>query len=152
MRQLPNKIWIIKKKHIIMSAVTIFVAVAILLGNMPDQALPATSHPENPKVFHMVTGEFKTTTADGKVIEAYRFDPGFIYVKKGDHVELRIFGVNGESHPFYIEGTEIQGEVTKGKETIVSFVAKKPGTYRLICVTHQDIAANGPMIAYIVVD
>jgi plastocyanin len=101
---------------------------------------------------HMVTGEFKTTLKNGKEIEAYRWDPGTVVVQKGEKVRLIISGINGEKHPFYIEGTQIKGTVTKGQETIVPLQFDKEGTYRLICQTHASRASNGPMIAYIVVD
>ncbi|MFD0676642.1 MULTISPECIES: cupredoxin domain-containing protein [unclassified Paenibacillus] len=104
------------------------------------------------RTINIVTGEFKTTGADGKPIEAYRWDPGTIHVKQGELINLSIFGVNGTNHPFIIDGLSIKGEVKKGKETVVSFKADKPGTYRIICLTHPDIAHNGPMVGYIVVD
>lgn len=103
-------------------------------------------------VINMVTGEFKSKTSDGKEIEAYRWDPGTIYVPKGKNVKLSIYGVNGKEHPFIIEGTKIEGTVKKGKETIVNLRFNKEGIYRLICLTHPDIEHNGPMIAYIVVE
>ncbi|EKN65813.1 hypothetical protein BABA_18662 [Neobacillus bataviensis LMG 21833] len=101
---------------------------------------------------HMVTGEFKATTKDGKVLEAYRWDPGTVTIEKGEKVRLLISGINGEKHPFYIEGTKIKGTVKKGEETIVPLQFDKEGTYRLICEVHSDRSNNGPMIAYIVVD
>jgi plastocyanin len=101
---------------------------------------------------HMVTGEFKTTRDDGKRFEAYRFDPGTIYVPKGKSVKLSIYGVNGKEHPFYIEGTDIKGKVKKGKETVLNLRFKKEGVYRVICTAHHDIKNSGPMVAYIVVD
>ncbi|MDF0725621.1 hypothetical protein PY093_02690 [Cytobacillus sp. S13-E01] len=101
---------------------------------------------------NMVTGEFKSKTADGKEIEAYRWDPGTIYLPKGQNVKLSIYGVNGNEHPFIIEGTDSKGTVTKGKETIVNLNINEEGVYRLICLTHSDIEQNGPMIAYLVVD
>jgi heme/copper-type cytochrome/quinol oxidase subunit 2 len=104
------------------------------------------------RTIHIVTGEFKTTGNDGKPIEAYRWDPGTIHVKQGELIKLSIFGVNGASHPFIIDGLNIKGEVKKGQETVVTFQAEKPGTYRIICLTHPDIAHNGPMVGYIVVD
>ena len=104
------------------------------------------------RTIHLVTGEFKSTGPDGKTIEAYRWDPGTIHVTKGEKINLSIYGVNGSSHPFVIQGLNIKGEVTKGKETVVSFQADKPGTYPIICLTHSDIAHNGPMVGYIVVD
>ncbi|WP_223595436.1 cupredoxin domain-containing protein [Neobacillus bataviensis] len=101
---------------------------------------------------HMVTAEFKSTLKNGKEIEAYRWDPGTISLEKGEKVKLYISGINGASHPFYIEGTKIKGTVKKGEETVVTLQFKKEGTYRLICETHSDRSHNGPMIAYIVVD
>lgn len=101
---------------------------------------------------HMVTGEFKSTMKDGKEIEAYRWDPGTIILKKGEKVNLIISGINGVEHPFYIEGTSIKGTVKKGEDTFVPLQFQKEGTYRLICEMHTDRAHNGPMIAYIVVN
>lgn len=103
------------------------------------------------RTIQLVTGEFKSTSPDGKQIEAYRWDPGTIYVKQGEKINLSIYGVNGESHPFIIEGLNIKGEVKKGKETVVSFQANKPGIYRIVCLTHPDIIHQGPMVGYIVV-
>lgn len=107
---------------------------------------------EQVREIHMVTGEFSTKTASEEEIEAYRFDPGTIFLEKDEKVLLKIYGVNGEEHPFIIEGTDIKGTVKKGEETEIPLQFKKEGTYRLICVTHPDYSKNGPMIAYIVVD
>lgn len=104
------------------------------------------------ETIHLITTEYKSKTADGKEIESYRWDPGTIIVNKGKEIELRLYGVNGMEHPFYIEGTSVKGVVTKGKETIVHVTFSKEGVYRLICTTHETIDHNGPMIAYIVVD
>jgi heme/copper-type cytochrome/quinol oxidase subunit 2 len=101
---------------------------------------------------HMVTAEFKTKMSNGKEMEAYRWDPGTIFLEKDEKVRLYISGINGEKHPFYIEGTNIKGTVEKGKETIVPLQFDKEGTYRLICEIHSNREHNGPMIAYIVVD
>ncbi len=103
------------------------------------------------RTIQLVTGEFKAVSADGKQIEAYRWDPGTIVVNRSEMVRLSIYGVNGVSHPFIIEGVNVKGEVKKGEETTVSFTADKPGTYRLVCLSHPDIAHNGPMIGYIIV-
>lgn len=101
---------------------------------------------------HVVTVEYKSKMKNGKEIEAYRWDPGTISIGKGEKVELRISGINGEEHPFYIEGTDIKGKVKKGEETIVPLTFKKEGTYRLICEVHSSREHNGPMIADIIVD
>jgi plastocyanin len=107
---------------------------------------------KNIREIHMVTGEFKAKMKDGKEIEAYRWDPATILIDKGEKVRLIISGINGEEHPFYIEGTSIKGTVKKGEDTIIPLQFKKEGTYRLVCEIHPDRAHNGPMIAYIVVD
>ncbi|GIP41160.1 hypothetical protein J31TS4_44400 [Paenibacillus sp. J31TS4] len=144
---------VLSKKKLVLAAALL---VSAVVGGVvyryagTDPAVQTASAPV--RTIHMVTGEFKTTGTDGKEIEAYRWDPGTIYMKKGETVQISIYGVNGASHPFYIEGTSIKGEVKKGKETLIPFKADKEGIYRLICMTHPDIAHSGPMIAYIVVD
>ncbi|UOQ95339.1 hypothetical protein MUO14_10635 [Halobacillus shinanisalinarum] len=119
-----------------------------------NKSVPTVSEPVNAdtRVINLVTGEFKSETADGKELEAYRWDPGTIYVEKGEQFRLSIYGVNGKEHPFTIEGTDVKGIVKKGKETIVDLKFDEEGVYRLICNTHSSIESNGPMIAYIVVD
>lgn len=107
---------------------------------------------EEIREIHMVTGEFKSTMKNGKEIEAYRWDPGTVFLKKGEKANLIISGINGEKHPFYIEGTTIKGTLNKGEETTVPLQFDKEGTFRLICEVHTDRSHNGPMIAYIVVD
>lgn len=106
---------------------------------------------EKLREIHMVTVEFKTKMKDGKEMEAYRWDPGTIFLQKGERVKLFINGINGENHPFYIEGTKIKGNVKKGEETVIPLQFEKAGTYRLICETHSDRQHNGPMIADIIV-
>ncbi|WP_415816494.1 cupredoxin domain-containing protein [Mesobacillus thioparans] len=121
--------------------------------NLKPDATPAIGgQNEQIREIHLVTGEFKSKTDDGKEIEAYRWDPGTIFVEKGEKVSLKILGVNGKEHPFIIEGTEIKGVVKKGEETVVPLQFDKEGTYRMICLTHPSAEHNGPMIAYIVVD
>ncbi|WP_407638026.1 cupredoxin domain-containing protein [Bacillus andreraoultii] len=132
----------------------IFIVAAFIWYSFQYKVFSATDvvAKEQIREIHMVTGEFSTKTATGKKIEAYRFDPGTIFLEKDEKVLLKIYGVNGEEHPFIIEGTDIKGTVKKGKETTIPLTFKKEGTYRLICVAHPDYARNGPMIAYIVVD
>jgi heme/copper-type cytochrome/quinol oxidase subunit 2 len=146
------KFIVIKRKWLFL------VVAAILVGSLyffTNEAIPTLQNsPEqgNELVINMVTGEFSSTTSDGKKIEAYRFDPGTIVIPKNEKVTLSIFGVNGEEHPFYIEGTDIKGTVRKGEETMVPLHFKEEGTYRLICDTHSHEGHGVPMIANIVVD
>lgn len=101
---------------------------------------------------HLITVEYKSKTDDGKIIEAYRWDPGTIFVNKGEKVKLRLFGVNGHEHAFMIEGTKIEGTVKKGEETIVPVQFDKEGVFKLVCLTHHDENNHVPMVANIVVD
>lgn len=146
------RIVFIEKKWLIFLAVCSCVFVGGWFVTRPE-AIETTGSSMAVKEFtiNMVTGEFKSSK-DGKEIEAYRWDPGTIYVPKGEVVKLSIYGVNGEEHPFYIEGTDIKGKVKKGEETVINLNFKKEGIYRLICTTHHDIEHSGPMVAYIVVD
>jgi plastocyanin len=131
----------------------IFLFSAFIWYSFQAKIISATeSSDEEIRKIHMVTGEFTATTAEGKEIEVYRFDPGTIFLKKGEKVLLKIFGVNGTEHPFIIEGTDIQGTVEKGKETVIPLQFENEGTYRLVCISHLDYSKNGPMIAYIVVN
>ena len=147
---------VLKKGSIIAILVTILVITVGTIWSLSSKnSYPTVSlseKTEKKQVIQLVTGEFKSKTPDGKEIEAYRWDPGTIVVEKGREVELRIYGVNGMEHPFYIEGTDIKGTVKKGKETVVDVTFAKEGTYRLSCEMHETIENNGPMIAYIVVD
>lgn len=129
---------------IVLCAVVVFLGYKI---GTQKSAQPAMSS-SDPLVreIHMVTGEYKSGN-----IEAYRWDPGTIVVREGEEVVLKIYGVNGERHPFEIRGLDVKGEVVKGKETTVSFKTNKAGVYELVCLAHPDIQHNGPMIGYIVV-
>lgn len=108
---------------------------------------------ENIREIDMITAEFKMHMKDGKQMETYRWDPGTIFLEKGEKVNLFISGVHGdEEHPYYIEGTDIKGTVTKGEQEVVPLQFDEEGTYRLICETHSDRDHSVPMIAYIVVN
>ncbi|CAG7646211.1 cupredoxin domain-containing protein [Paenibacillus allorhizosphaerae] len=150
------KVLVVSKKRLrllkIGLAALLFTAAALIYISRDEVRETLSPNPGQARTIHLVTGEFKSTGPDGKEIEAYRWDPGTVYVKKGENIRLSIYGVNGASHPFIIDGLNIKGEVKKGQETIVSFRADKPGIYRIICLTHPDIAHHGPMVGYLVVD
>jgi heme/copper-type cytochrome/quinol oxidase subunit 2 len=146
-------VFIEKKKFLFVFAICICFSVGGWFLIRPN-AVETIGHSTEAKKFsiHMVTGEFKSANDDGKELEVYRWDPGTIYVPEDEPVRLSIFGVNGNEHPFHIEGTDIKGTVKKGVETVINVRFKKEGIYRLICTAHHDISHNGPMVAYIVVD
>ncbi len=134
-------------------AIAVVIGAATIWYSFQSDAIPAMQNKaEKIREIHLITNELKTTTEDGKEIEIYRWDPGTIYVKKGEKVNLKLFGVYGKEHPFIIEGTNIQGTVKKGEETVIPVQFEKEGVYRLICVTHLDYDHHGPMIAHIIVE
>lgn len=116
-----------------------------------QQASTSESSQATDKTFHIVTGEFKTTTDDGKELEVYRFSPGHLTVHKGDQVTLNIHGVNGHEHHFQLEAFGVSGSVERGKTTSVTFNADKTGTFELLCHNHATHEEGGPMVAYITV-
>ncbi|MBU9720091.1 MULTISPECIES: hypothetical protein [Bacillaceae] len=148
---------VLKRKTILAFAVFALALASVWVSaNMFSNEVPAISFGNESegeiREIHMVTGEFKTTTEDGREIESYRWDPGTIFLEAGEKANLVLYGVNGHEHPFKIEGTDITGNVKKGEETVVPIQFEEEGIYRLICVTHADKDNNGPMIAYIIVD
>lgn len=147
-----SKVWVINRNILRLIGLIALLAVLGWSFWLWNRAEPSMGTPDNPRVIHMVTAEFSTKLPDGRELEVYRWDPGTIFAKEGETVELRILGVNGERHPFRIEGLDVQGEVVKGKETVVTFKAGKEGIYRIVCPTHSDPANGGPMIGYLVVD
>ncbi|RED56476.1 MULTISPECIES: cupredoxin domain-containing protein [Cohnella] len=148
-----NKIVILNRKKIQLYAV--IAAVVILAGayigwQQTKPAMAPAGAEAAKQVLHMTTGEF-TAQADGKKLETYLFYPGTVVAKKGVPVELRISGINGQSHPFVIEGLDIKGSISKGKTTVVSFTPKEAGIYSIVCQTHADPQTGGPMVGYLVV-
>jgi heme/copper-type cytochrome/quinol oxidase subunit 2 len=143
---------VIKKRWVYVAVVGIIIMVVgwYTLLYSPDAATTGLAAEEELTI-HMTTVEFKTTTDDGREIEAYRWDPGTIFVPKNQVVKLNIYGVNGHEHPFHIEGTDIEGTVKKGESTTVDLHFTESGIYRLICSTHLGHEESGPMIGYIVV-
>lgn len=146
-----SKIFIVSKRQIQLFIVV--TALIILTGVYLswDRSREVGGQASEARVIQLVTGEYKTETADGKELEVYVWHPGTINVSKGEPIELQISGVNGNSHPFVVEGLGLRGEVTKGKTTIVRFTAEKAGTYPILCLTHTDMRHGGPMVGYIVV-
>ncbi len=74
-------------------------------------------------------------------VSSYRFDPGFVTVLQDDTVKLVVFVVNGDEHDVRIadpDGRDVVAATkwNRGREYNVSFVAKKIGSYQLICSAH----------------
>ncbi|MFQ5934472.1 MAG: cupredoxin domain-containing protein [Dehalococcoidia bacterium] len=80
----------------------------------------------------------KPPDEDGKwVVETYRFEPGTIIVNQGDTVTLEIVGINGAEHPISVEGYGVSTVLHRGEVQSLTFVADKPGIFKIVCATHQ---------------
>ncbi|MFD0673974.1 cupredoxin domain-containing protein [Cohnella sp. GCM10027633] len=147
-----SKIVLLNRKKLQMYGILALVVIlaGAYFGWQQSKSSVATSASDNVQVYHLVTGEF-SSEADGKRLEAYQFVPGSITVNKNQPVELRISGINGQSHPFVIEGLGIEATVNKGKTTVVKFTPKQAGTYTIICQTHTEQNSGAPMIGYLYV-
>ena len=86
----------------------------------------------------MTAVEYKGTSGSSEnppntTYKAYRWDPSYIMVNKGDKVTLKIFGVNGALHPASITGYGVTFTVTRGQWTAVEFAASKAGVFEIVC-------------------
>jgi len=70
-------------------------------------------------------------------VSAYQWSPGTIVVRQGETVTLEILGVNGDVHPSTIPGVVDSFTVKRGEITRVTFTARKPGLFPIICTKHQ---------------
>ena len=146
--------WVVHGRKLLQGLVLVAVMVAGGYGiwSLQPVAVPAAVAETKVKTFDVVAVEFDGVDPNtGKEREVYRWDPGTIVVRQGDRVRLNIHGLNGDKHPFLIEGLDIQGEVVRGQVQTVEFVAKEKGVHRLVCLVHTDAQNEGPMIGYIVV-
>lgn len=148
--------FVVTKKTLLLFFTAAIVLVAGFFGYflLKQGDLPVWLQQSNDSIreIDMITIEFHTKTKDGKDLVIQRWDPGTIFLEKGEKVNLYINATNGEDHPFHIEGTNIKGIVKKGGTTMVPLQFEEEGTYRLICDTHAHRDHSIPMIGYIVVD
>ena len=112
---------------------TIYIAAIEPKGgaNVEQEPFPATPLPSG--------GGYLLRKPDEKgrwEVSTYRWDPGTIVVNQGDKVTLEILGVNGDEHPFTIEGYWISDTVRRGQVTRVTFTADKAGIFKIICRKH----------------
>lgn len=112
---------------------TIYVAAVELKGGatVDHEAFPPADLPRG--------GGYVLKKPDDKgrwEVSTYRWDPGTLVVNQGDRVTLEIVGINGDEHPFTIEGYWISDVVRRGRVTRLSFVADKPGIFKIICRKH----------------
>lgn len=75
-------------------------------------------------------------------VSTYVWQPGAMTVLQGDEVALRIFIVNGDKHPTWVEGPDgkevaKEQELNRGREYLVKFTASQAGAYKLVCNNHD---------------
>ena len=70
-------------------------------------------------------------------VSVYQWSPATIVVQQGETVTLEIVGINGDVHPSMIPGLAESFVVKRGELTRVTFTARAPGLYPLICTKHQ---------------
>ena len=113
---------------------TIYIAAVEPKGgaHVDHEPFPATALPDG--------GGYAIKKPDEKgrwEVSTYRWDPGTIVVNQGDRVTLEIIGINGNEHPFTIEGYWLNGVVRRGQLTRLTFTADKAGIFKIICRTHS---------------
>lgn len=69
-------------------------------------------------------------------VRAFVFDPAEVTVTEGDDVRLHFVGVHGMSHTIEVEGVAQPVTVTRGREQVVTFKAKRAGIIRFTCKDH----------------
>lgn len=75
-------------------------------------------------------------------VASYIFSPSFVTVHQGDTVKITAFIVNGDKHEVWVTDPDGQKVVAntmwnRGREYSIEFVAKKAGTYQLVCSEHS---------------
>lgn len=131
------------------TAHTIFMtAIEVKGATTADKLAPPPVNPRDISKGYDFKAPGKSDKSDPKKweVSSYRFAPGFVTVRQGDSVKLRIFVVNGDEHEVGItdpEGREAVAKTTlnRGREYELAFSAKKVGSYHLTCSTHAPTMA-----------
>lgn len=112
----------------------IYIAAVEMKGGTQQEKEP---YPESP--LPAGAGYVKTppNPAGRWEVSAYQWSPGTIVVQQGEIVTLEIVGINGDVHPSTIPGLADSFTVKRGQITRVTFTARKPGLYPIICTKHQ---------------
>lgn len=70
-------------------------------------------------------------------VETYRFDTATVVAYAGERVVIKAFGVNAAQHDIVAKALKKAFTIKRGVVTTADLgVIKKPGIYRLLCVTH----------------
>ena len=102
----------------------------------------------------LIGGDAVATPVENGIFEATILAGGFYYdieeirVNEGDTVRLTLRSVEG-SHNFALDEFGIESPVVSGdEETVIEFVADKPGTYEYYCSvgSHRALGQVGTLI------
>jgi len=130
---------------------TIFMAVVEIKGGTSAEKLapPAVNPKDLSKGYDFkAPGEADKSDPKRWEVSTYLFSPSSVTVRQGDTIKLTAFVVNADEHHVRVndpDGREVIAETkwNRGREYQLSFVAKKLGTYHLICSDHAPtMAAN----------
>lgn len=70
-------------------------------------------------------------------VETYRFDTAVLFAYAGERVVINAFGVNAAKHDINVPSLKKKFTIRRGVVSKVDLgVIKKPGVYRLLCITH----------------
>ena len=111
-------------------------------ANVADEAWPPADEPGTSPL-EPLGGGYDLVEPDDTgrwQVESYRFEPGFLTVKKDTKVTLEIAGINGSRHDVDLinpSGNIVKSAViTRGRLTTVVFRPQKAGMWKLACGTH----------------
>ena len=70
-------------------------------------------------------------------VETYRFDTATVVACAGERVVIKAFGVNAAKHDIVVPKLKKSFTILRGVVTTADLgVVKKPGIYRILCITH----------------
>ncbi|MDF2660736.1 MAG: cupredoxin [Paenibacillus sp.] len=81
-RRASANLYVLRRKHLLLAAGVLVLLSAFILYASQRESEPVAGAAAVERTIHLVTGEFKSTTPDGKEIEAYRWDPGTVVHSK----------------------------------------------------------------------
>jgi len=103
-------------KRLVVSWVVLGVA-AFLVAFAPLSLEPSTTHAE--RFFHIDAGNFA-------------YSPAVLHVNPGDRVTIELTSTD-VVHGLYVDGYDVSLTADPGQPVTMSFVADRPGTFRLRC-------------------
>lgn len=110
-------------------------------ASVADEAYPPAAEPGT-KPLAPLGGGYDLAEPDDTgrwEVESYRFEPGFVVVRKGERVTLEIVGINGALHDASLlapSGAKTDVVITRGRMTLVKFRPTQVGIWQLVCRTH----------------